>query len=121
LHLVSHYLDKLDSVPDEFVRAVEESYRIDRRLSQDTPTPAAKAVALKISSKDISLSLLCPTFGDATFRAGGNGCRHAHLGICPPDRIALRRPADRSDLAGPSQAHPAGPSDDRGRRCSGFS
>jgi hypothetical protein len=63
LHLLSHYLDKLDSVYDEFVRAVDQSYRIDRRLSQDTSTPAAKAVALKISSKNIPRSLLCPTFG----------------------------------------------------------
>lgn len=63
LHLLSHYLDKLDSVYDEFVRAVDQSYRIDRRLSQDASTPAAKAVALKISSKNIPLSLLCPTFG----------------------------------------------------------
>ena len=62
LHLLSHYLDK-DSVYDEFVTAVDQSYRIDRRLSQDTSTPAAKAVALKISSKNIPLSLLCPTFG----------------------------------------------------------
>jgi hypothetical protein len=69
LHLLSHYLHKLDSVYDEFVRAVDQSYRIDRRLSQDTSTPRVKAVALKISSKDIPLSLSCPTFGPLLYAA----------------------------------------------------
>ena len=98
LHLLSHYLDKLDSV-DEFVRAVDQNYRIDRRLSQDTSTPAAKAVALKISSKNIPLSLLCPTFA-RYMPHGWERLPRCPLGICPPHRIALRRPADCSDLAG---------------------
>jgi len=69
LRLLSHYLHKLDSVYDEFVQAVDQSYRIDRRLSQTPSLPRAKAVALKISSKDIPLGLLCPTFGPLLYVA----------------------------------------------------
>jgi hypothetical protein len=42
LHLLSHYLRKLDCVYDEFVQAVDQSYRIDRRLSLDISTPAGQ-------------------------------------------------------------------------------
>jgi len=64
LHLLSHYLDKLESVYDEFVtgpstRATGST--ADCRRTR--PRHAAKAVALNISSKNIPRSLLCPTFG----------------------------------------------------------
>ena len=96
LHLLSHYLGKLDSVYDEFVRAVDQSYRIDRRLSQDTSTPAAKAVAAARTFR----SACCARLSARYMPRGWERLPRCPLGICPPHRIALRRPADCSDLAG---------------------
>ena len=62
-----------------------------------SPLPRAKAVGLKISSKDIPLNLLCLTFGPLLWRAARNGCRDTDLPICLNNRIASRRPADRGE------------------------
>jgi hypothetical protein len=80
---ISHYPRKLDRVYDEFVKAVDPGYRIDRRLSLAIPLPRAKAVGLKISRKDIPLSLLPDLRPAAICRVARNGSRDIDLGMSP--------------------------------------
>jgi hypothetical protein len=68
---------------DEFVKAVDPGYRIDRRLSLAIPLPRAKAVGLKISRQDIPLSLLPDLRSAAIYRVARNGCRDIDLGMSP--------------------------------------
>ena len=63
-----------------------------------SPLPRAKAVGLKISSKDIPLNLLCLTFGPLLYGASlGTVAAIVIFQFCLNNRIASRRPADRGE------------------------
>ena len=60
---IPHYPGKLDRVADEFVLAVDHSYRIDRRLSLGISSVAVQGRRAQSKQQGHPLSPLCLAFG----------------------------------------------------------
>ena len=100
LHLLSHYLDKLESVYDEFVTGPSTRATGSTADCRRTP-PLPRPRQLRSRSAARTFRAACCARLSARYMPRGwERLPRCPLGICPPHRIALRRPAGCSDLAG---------------------